>query len=588
MSGRAIADRGRPGGRDRRWGGRGRRRSAGWLLGALALATLAAACGSADPDVESVAGVGGQYSAPSRYTDAPVPLAGTTTVAGVLGAPGGPYIEDRAGRVVFLHGVNAVYKSPPYELSVVGGKAWSFTAADAARIAGLGFNVVRLGILWQGLEPGTGGPNQPAVCAKGAPHDPGMYNAAVARAYLGRVAKVVDLLGRDHVYTLLDMHQDVYNQVFRGEGAPAWAVCTDQPPGAPITALPGRWSTNYRNPLLEIAVDHFWNNDVVGDIQGEFDRVWGTVARYFRDNPWVAGYDPYNEPFSTKAVFDDGQHFAAHLECFYTGRRHPGVLEMHESIRCPSGIPAEGVIPTIEAADTHHLVFAEPDNYAIRHGGGLDLIGPMDYPRLVYNFHIYCSERSPVTGDPVNLDACVDHEVTTIAKRMTDRKSKATPEQPGGPAWFMSEFGATHSVPLVSGVTAFAEALDLGWAYWSWKYYDDPTGSSFEALVNAEGRLEPTVNALSRTYPQAVAGAPTSVRFDPVTGDFSLDYAPSPRVRAPTVVFVADRHYPAGYCARVSGGRIVSPAGNTHLLVRSDRGARSVRVTVEGGRCPGG
>ena len=34
-------------------------------------------------------------------------------------------------------------------------------AADAAKMQSLGFNVVRLGIEWQALEPGSGGPNQP-------------------------------------------------------------------------------------------------------------------------------------------------------------------------------------------------------------------------------------------------------------------------------------------------------------------------------------------------------------------------------------------------------------------------------------------
>jgi len=557
------------------------------VLGVLALAGMAAGCASSVPAAGPVAGVAGQYSAPSAYSGAPVALAGTTTVSGLLRAPGGPYIKDQAGRAVFLHGVNAVYKYPPYELEVGPGRAFSFTAADASRIAGLGFNVVRLGILWAGLEPGSGGPNQPSICTPGSPREPHMYDAAVARAYLTRVAKVVDLLGAHGVYTLLDMHQDVYNQAFRGEGAPAWAVCTNQPEGTPIVALGGRWSANYRNPSLHVAVSHFWNNDVVGDLQGEFDRVWGTVARYFRDNPWIAGYDPYNEPFSTTTVVEDGQPFAAHLECFYTGRLHPGMLESNEPIACPVGVPDEGMIPTIQSADTHHLVFVEPDNYSLRHGG-FDLVGPMDYPRLVYNFHIYCGERSPVTGDPLNLDACVDHEITAMAKRQTDRTRKSTPQQPGGPAWFMSEFGATHSDALLRGVTAFADALDLGWAYWSWKYYDDPTGSSFEALVNARGTFEPTVAALTRTYPQAVAGTPRSVTFDPVSGAFSLTYTPDRRIHAPTVVFVADRHYSAGYCARVSGGHIVSPAGNAHLLVRADPRARSVTLRVVAGRCNAG
>ena len=84
----------------------------------------------------------------------------------------------------------------------------------------LGFNVVRLGIEWQALEPGSGGPNQPQVCTPGAPGNAHEWNKAVAEAYLNHVAATVNLLARYGIYTLLDMHQDVYNKNFRGEGAP--------------------------------------------------------------------------------------------------------------------------------------------------------------------------------------------------------------------------------------------------------------------------------------------------------------------------------------------------------------------------------
>ena len=56
----------------------------------------------------------------------------------------------------------------------------------------------------------------------------------------------------------------------------------------------------------------------------------------------------------------------------------------------------------------------------------------------------------------------------------------------------------------------YADALQVGWTEWAWKYYDDPTGSSAEALVQANGKLAPTTASLSRAYPQAVAGTPVS------------------------------------------------------------------------------
>ena len=107
--------------------------------------------------------------------------------------------------LVELSLIHIFYKRAPYELYADPGKRWNFSAADAARMASLGFNVVRLGIIWQGIEPGTLGPNSPQVCTPGAPQNPHQFNASVASAYLAKVAKTVDLLGRHHIYTLLDL-----------------------------------------------------------------------------------------------------------------------------------------------------------------------------------------------------------------------------------------------------------------------------------------------------------------------------------------------------------------------------------------------
>ncbi len=116
-------------------------------------------------------------------------------VSGLIRAPGGPYLYDRQGRVVFFHGVDAVYKYPPYELYPAPGKPWNFSAADASLMARLGFNVVRLGMTWSGLEPGTAPANDPAICGRGAPTDPHQFNQAVFDRYVQRLQATVDLFG---------------------------------------------------------------------------------------------------------------------------------------------------------------------------------------------------------------------------------------------------------------------------------------------------------------------------------------------------------------------------------------------------------
>ena len=509
-------------------------------------------------------------------------VSGSPALQAPLSSPGGPYLYDRAGRVVFLHGVDAVYKHAPFELYPAPGKPWNFSAADASLMARLGFNVVRLGMTWSGLEPGSAKPNTPAICSRGASTNPHQYSRAVITRYLSRLSQTVDLLGRFHIYTILDMHQDVYNHLFDGEGAPAWAVCTN---GHPNVDRPGRWSLQYGTAATDAAFRNFWNNDVRGNLQGQYDLVWANVARSFRHNPWVLGYDPFNEPFSTALVRYGDEHFDAQLACFYAGTRNVGSpVHGAPALRCPRHDPAKGVIPTILANDRSHLIFYEPDNFAS--GGVPTFIGPLRFHNLVYNVHIYCGARSPVTGNPTNLLRCSKQERHSLTVRYEDRPEMASRTQPGGPAWLVTEFGASSSVPLLANVTAALDARQVGWIYWSWKYYGDPTGSASESLVMADGRLRSTAWVLSRTYPEAVAGKQIAYSFSPETGDFSLAYTPNHKVHAPTVIFVPTSiHYPHGYCASVSGGKVVSHRGSDLLKVQNSSVGRRVVVRVTAGAC---
>ena len=150
----------------------------------------------------------------------------------------------------------------------------------------------------------------------------------------------------------------------------------------------------------------------------------------------------------------------------------------------------------------------------------------------------------------------------------------------------MSEFGATRSSALIEGVTRAANEALVGWTYWSWKYYGDPTGSSAEALMNDRGQLEPTARALSQTYPEALAGSPLLINFDPATGAFLLHYTADPTITAPTLIYVPRRYYyPKGYCARTSAGSVVSAPGASVVAVDNPPVGGTVVVSVRRGRC---
>ena len=83
--------------------------------------------------------------------------------------------------------------------------------------------------------------------------------------------------------------------------------------------------------------------------------------------------------------------------------------------------------------------------------------------------------------------------------------------------------------PLAGFDTEWAGLDQIGWIYWAWKYYDDPHGILGRGPRPARRqRTRPIVTVLSRTYPQEVAGDPSSILFNPFTGAFSMVYSPTP------------------------------------------------------------
>ena len=184
----------------------------------------------------------------------------------------GRWVTDAHGRVVVLHGVNMVYKRPPYHPAAIG-----FGADDARFLRDEGFNTVRLGIIYNGVEP-----------------SPGSYDDA----YLAEIARSVrDARRRERIFVMLDFHQDLYNERFQGEGWPDWAVQDDGLPAEPKAGFPANYTVM---PALNRAFDHFWANDPgpggVG-LQDRYAAAWRHVAARFRGERDLMGYDLINEPW---------------------------------------------------------------------------------------------------------------------------------------------------------------------------------------------------------------------------------------------------------------------------------------------------
>lgn len=176
---------------------------------------------------------------------------------------------DAARQPLLLHGINVVNKSKAE------GYTKNIEPSDFATIRSWGMNCVRLGILWDGLEPQPG---------------------KIDEDYLDRIARIVGWAKAEGICVIVDMHQDLYSVKF-SDGAPAWATLDEDQPYQPTPV----WSDAYFvSEAVQASLDHFWANSAAPDgvgLQDHYARVWRRVAEKFRNEPAVLGFDLMNEPY---------------------------------------------------------------------------------------------------------------------------------------------------------------------------------------------------------------------------------------------------------------------------------------------------
>lgn len=446
----------------------------------------------------------------------------------------GRYMVDEHNRVVLLHGINAVWKTPPYTPP---NTPEGFTAADADWLRDHGFNSVRLGVLFQGVMPTEG---------------------KVDEQYLAGVDRVVQLLASRGLYVLFDFHQDIYAERFHGEGFPDWAVHDD---GVPLTdvGFPG----NYFTPAVERVFDNFWGNNA--GLWDHYRDAWKAVAAKWKDQDHHGGYDLFNEPF-------------------------PGSL--WTSCANPAGCPVfddqmlqalqEHVRIGIRGVDANNLVFYEPNFLFI--GGahsGLGLLTPITDPQIGLSWHKYCVLGLLLHSKGyADLPSCPQfHQVVGQNAELTIAQMHATT--------LLTEFGASDDLSDVNTVVMQADSELTGWEYWQYKEWHDPTTESQtsggQGLFAKDADLSTVkidkLKVLDRPYPQATAGVPLALSFDATSGAFSYRYTPR-ATTAPTNIYLPALHYPQGYKLTLVGARQLLASNTEHLLIENLPGAAEVSVTI--------
>ena len=447
----------------------------------------------------------------------------------------GTRLVDAQGRHLVLHGTNSVNKTPEPKPEM--GRPERFQ-----QMAAWGFNCVRLGFVWAGLEP-----------------EPGKYS----EEYLDWIAERVGWAKENGLYVLLDMHQDLYGMKF-ADGAPEWATLDEG-----LTHIKGAvWSDAYfASQAIQRSFDNFWDNkpgpDGVG-IQDHYAGAWKFVAERFADEPAVVGFDLMNEPFigmeamtGRMQMLETGGKLVREKTgdetldtmklamMFAEADSRAQLMEWMEdmTIYQPSmdaAAPVVGpfekgkltamyqrVTDAIRSADPHHIVFLETELTC--NGGLATAIEPVNGPD---------GKRDPQQGyTPHCYDMTVDTpqagKASNVRVEFTMGRHREAQKRLDVPM-LVGEWGAYYGGNPGTGKAAlfmvgkFEEYL-CSETYWEM------------GGIKADREFFPAVH---RPYPSEVPGTLESYRFDPEAQTFTCVWNEAAGMDAPARVYIPARLKP--------------------------------------------
>lgn len=261
-----------------------------------------------------------------------------------------------------------------------------FTDDDAAFLKSLGLNSVRIPFNYRHFE------------SDAAPFE-------IREEGFRLLDSVVDACARAGIYTILDLHAvpGAQNQHWHSDNPTQWA--------------------------------HFWSQR---QFQDRVVNLWEHLADHYRGNPWVAGYNPVNEPADAEG---------STIRPFY-----------------------ERLEAAIRAVDPEHILFLDGNRYSTQ----FDQLGD-PLPNCVYTAHDYALPGF-VDGGPypgVSRGTYVDRD--RVEETFLERT--AYMRETGTPIW-VGEFGPVYTgdptrdeqrLRLLQDQLEIFDRHDASWALWTYK-----------------------------------------------------------------------------------------------------------------------
>jgi len=428
-------------------------------------------------------------------------------------AASGTNLVDGLGRVVFLHGVNAGGRSKfsPYVPFDYTDYATSLGAyMDHAQSWGI--DVMRVPFTWAALEPVQGQDDE---------------------NWLSLYDQLLDAAWARGIWTIVDFHQDVYSEVYCGDGFPGWTVAN---PPAPAHDCPG-WGLEYvQDPAVMAAFDAFWASG--SPVMTEYQAAWDVMIARYKDKPGVLGFELINEPGWGSE--DETTFAATTLTAFYSV-----------------------MVPRVRAEAPTSLVFLDAT--------GLDgtlLATGLQKPMgdgMVFAPHFYPFTHSPdavvsLMQNWANMGVAWNVPVFIGEFGVSDTED-------GAAAYMAANFAALDTLGIVGGTEwEYSESVDL----WN---------SETNDVVEPDGTEYPIASALLRPFARAVAGSSITESFDVTTTQLALTYTPSV-TSSVTSIDLPARAYPNGFTVALNGGCYDTTTVPGQMLVQADSDATEVALTI--------
>lgn len=436
---------------------------------------------------------------------------------------------DADGRQVIFHGINLVNKNK--ESGYLGNEG----LPEFSLMREWGFNCIRLGIIWDGLEP-----------------QPGRYN----EEYLKNIDKRIAWAKQCGLRVILDMHQDLFSVQF-SDGAPEWASLTD---GKPHIHSSPVWSDAYfSSPAVQTAFDNFWNDAPAPDgigIQEHFVRLWKHIAQRYNNETAILGYDIMNEPFIGSAAADLNKlMFSKGAELL--GLLNPTITISAEEL-AQKWITSDGrseILKFLSDVDLYakYIDSIGPEFADFERTKLMDMynrvakeIREVDRKHIIFlettimsNMGLYSGIEPIVNrnGHREALQAYAPHGYDLV----TDTKEVAL-ANPERIEFIFSRHGKKASklnMPMLVGEWgAYGKSNSLQAARVVVGQFEDLLCS--ETYWNYEKNIDKTdyFLALKRPYPAAIAGNIQFYHFDPQTGWFECVWTENPDITEPGRIFV--------------------------------------------------